>query len=54
MLGLNPKPPRFVREYAHLGAEIEKAVKTYAADVRSRRFPGKENVYSIKKGPKAG
>ena len=49
MLGLNPAPPRFVREYAHLGAEIEAAVKTYAADVRKRRFPAKENVYSMKK-----
>ena len=50
MLGLNPKPPRFVREYAHLGPEIEAAVKAYAADVRSRSFPGKENVYPMKKG----
>src|SRR5215475_11717874 len=51
MLGLNPDPPTFVREYAHLASEIESAVKSYTADVRSRRFPGKENVYSIKKGP---
>jgi len=51
MLGLNPDPPTFVREYAHLGSEIESAVKNYTADVRSRRFPGKENVYSVKKRP---
>jgi len=51
MLGLNPDPPTFVREYAHLASEIETAVKNYTADVRSRRFPGKENVYSVKKGP---
>ena len=51
MLGLNPAPPIFVREYAHLASEIESAVKSYTADVRSRRFPGKENVYSVKKGP---
>ena len=50
MLGLNPKPPRFVREYAHLGPEIEAAVTAYAADVKSRRFPGRENVYSMKTG----
>jgi 3-methyl-2-oxobutanoate hydroxymethyltransferase len=49
MLGLNPHPPRFVREYAHLGADIEAAVKAYAADVRTRSFPGKENVYAMKK-----
>jgi 3-methyl-2-oxobutanoate hydroxymethyltransferase len=49
MLGLNPNPPRFVREYAHLAGDIEAAVKAYTADVRSRRFPGKENVYSMRK-----
>jgi 3-methyl-2-oxobutanoate hydroxymethyltransferase len=49
MLGLNPHPPRFVREYAHLGPDIEAAVTNYAADVRSRRFPGTENVYAMKK-----
>jgi 3-methyl-2-oxobutanoate hydroxymethyltransferase len=49
MLGLNPHPPRFVREYAQLGPAIEAAVKEYAADVRARRFPGLENVYPMKK-----
>ena len=49
MLGLNPHPPRFVREYAHLGGAIEKAVADYAADVRNRRFPGQENVYAMRK-----
>ncbi len=49
MLGLNPNPPKFVRQYASLGPEIEKAVTAYAADVRARVFPGKENVYSMKK-----
>src|SRR5205814_5403270 len=49
MLGLNPDPPRFVREYAHLGATIEKAVADYATDVRNRRFPGQENVYAMRK-----
>ena len=49
MLGLNPSPPKFVRQYAGMGADIEAAVKAYAADVRARTFPGKENVYSMKK-----
>jgi 3-methyl-2-oxobutanoate hydroxymethyltransferase len=49
MLGLNPNPPKFVREYAHLAAAIEAAVKAYAGDVRERRFPGTENVYPMKK-----
>ncbi|HEY6578172.1 MAG TPA: 3-methyl-2-oxobutanoate hydroxymethyltransferase [Rhizomicrobium sp.] len=49
MLGLNPRPPKFVRQYASLGADIETAVKSYAADVRARRFPGDENVYGMKR-----
>jgi len=49
MLGLNPNPPKFVREYAHMGSAIEAAVKAYASDVRERRFPGTENVYPMKK-----
>jgi 3-methyl-2-oxobutanoate hydroxymethyltransferase len=49
MLGLNPNPPKFVREYASLGADIEAAVKAYAAEVRTRAFPGVENVYPMKK-----
>jgi hypothetical protein len=44
-----PNPPKFVREYAKLGADIEAAVKAYADDVRSRRFPGVENVYPMKR-----
>ena len=49
MLGLNPNPPKFVRQYASMGADIEAAVKAYAAEVRARTFPGKENVYSMKR-----
>jgi len=49
MLGLNPNPPKFVRQYAQLGPAIEAAVKAYAEDVRERRFPGVENVYPMKK-----
>ena len=39
----------YQREYANLGPAIEAAVKAYAADVRSRAFPGVENVYPMKK-----
>jgi len=49
MLGLNPSPPKFVRQYAGLGSAIETAVKAYATDVRGRRFPGRENVYTMKR-----
>lgn len=49
MLGLNPNPPKFVRQYAQIGQEIEAAVEAYAAEVRSRAFPGKENTYTMRK-----
>jgi len=49
MLGLNPNPPKFVRQYAELGPAIEAAVQAYARDVRARAFPGAENVYPMKK-----
>lgn len=51
MLGLNPNPPKFVRQYAHLGPAIAEAVREYAGDVRTRHFPGTENVYPMKKVP---
>lgn len=37
--------PKFVRRYAELGAEADKAVAAYAADVRARRFPATEHVF---------
>ena len=49
MLGLNPNPPKFVRQYAQLGPAIGAAVEAYARDVRTRTFPGVENVYPMKK-----
>ncbi|HKW09646.1 MAG TPA: 3-methyl-2-oxobutanoate hydroxymethyltransferase [Gemmatimonadaceae bacterium] len=39
--------PRFVRRYAELDAEIERAFRSYADDVRAGRFPGPEHLYSI-------
>src|SRR5579871_715471 len=54
MLGLNPNPPKFVRQYAQLGPAIEAAVRAYAEDVRERRFPGVENVYPMKKAGSSG
>jgi 3-methyl-2-oxobutanoate hydroxymethyltransferase len=41
LLGLDPSfTPRFVRRYAELGREAERAFAAYAADVRAGRFPG--------------
>lgn len=46
MLGLNPKPPKFVKVYGDLGNQIENAVRSYAEDVKTRDFPTKDQVYS--------
>jgi 3-methyl-2-oxobutanoate hydroxymethyltransferase len=51
MLGLSPKVPKFVKRYGNLGPSIEAAIQGYAAEVRSRAFPGPEHVYGMK--PKA-
>ncbi|MBB6308213.1 3-methyl-2-oxobutanoate hydroxymethyltransferase [Xanthobacter tagetidis] len=45
MLGLGERVPKFVKKYANLGPDIEKAVATYAQEVRERAFPGPEHVY---------
>ncbi len=49
MLGLSPRVPKFVKRYGDLGPGIDKAIGDYAADVRSRAFPGPEHVYPMKK-----
>jgi 3-methyl-2-oxobutanoate hydroxymethyltransferase len=48
MLGLSPRVPKFVKRYSDLGPAIEAAVAAYAADVRSRAFPGPDNVYPMR------
>ncbi len=45
MLGLNPKPPKFVKVYGDLGGRIEQAVSDYAEEVRSRAFPTEDQTY---------
>jgi 3-methyl-2-oxobutanoate hydroxymethyltransferase len=37
--------PRFVKRYAELAPLISAAAEMYAADVRARRFPGKEHCF---------
>ena len=49
MLGLSPRVPRFVKRYGDIGPGIEAAVAGYAKDVRSRAFPGPDQVYGMKK-----
>jgi 3-methyl-2-oxobutanoate hydroxymethyltransferase len=48
MLGLSPRVPKFVKRYGELGPGIEKAIASYAAEVRSRAFPGSDHVYPMK------
>lgn len=49
MLGLFDWTPKFVRRYADLGTEIDKAVAGYAQDVKARRFPAEVETYFSKK-----
>lgn len=49
MLGLFDWTPKFVRRYADLRSDIDRAVGAYAADVRARRFPAEVETYFSKK-----
>lgn len=49
MLGLFDWTPKFVRKYADLRGEIDRAVQSYAEDVRARRFPAEVETYFSKK-----
>lgn len=51
MLGITQgKKPKFVKEYASLSNDIDGSVKTYADEVRSRKFPDAAFTYqAIKK-----
>ena len=47
MLGLfTAFKAKFVKRYAELGVTAEEAIAAYAEDVRARRFPGPEHVFS--------
>ena len=46
MLGLYDKfVPKFVKRYAELGKEMERAIKDFAKEVTEGTFPGKEHSY---------
>jgi 3-methyl-2-oxobutanoate hydroxymethyltransferase len=46
MLGINQEfSPRFLRRYHNLSDEIDGAVKSYIADVRSKDFPSEKEQY---------
>ncbi len=44
--------PTFVKRYAELGEDIDRAAKAYAADVRARTFPGLEHCFGVPKDKK--
>lgn len=48
MLGMFERTPRFVKRFDDMAGRISAAVQTYAADVRSRAFPGPEQTYAPK------
>jgi 3-methyl-2-oxobutanoate hydroxymethyltransferase len=48
MLGLSPKVAKFVKEFGTVGKSIEKAIRSYADEVRGRSFPGPDNTYEVK------
>jgi 3-methyl-2-oxobutanoate hydroxymethyltransferase len=39
--------PRFVKRYADLAAEIERAVSEFVGDVREHRFPEEQHTYAM-------
>lgn len=47
MLGLfTAFRPKFVKRYAELGEEADRAIAAYAAEVRARTFPAAEHVFA--------
>ena len=46
MLGLNEGfTPKFLKHYAKLGQAVREAVRTYAAEVRDGKYPGREHSF---------
>ncbi len=48
MVGMFERVPRFVKRFDNVAAIIANAAETYAAEVRSRAFPGPEQTYQPK------
>ncbi len=48
MLGLFERTARFVKRYEDMAGRIDAAARAYAAEVRSRSFPGTDQIYVAK------
>ncbi|HEX2140781.1 MAG TPA: 3-methyl-2-oxobutanoate hydroxymethyltransferase, partial [Candidatus Limnocylindria bacterium] len=48
MLGLNPRPPKFVKTFGEVSKAIEAAISGYAEEVRARSFPALDHTYEVK------
>jgi 3-methyl-2-oxobutanoate hydroxymethyltransferase len=45
MLGLFDRTPKFVKRFGNMSTAVADSGKEYAADVRTRTFPGPEQIY---------
>ena len=45
MLGMNPHPPRFVKDFLAEGGSIQGAFEAYVSQVREGRFPTAEQSF---------
>ena len=54
MLGLFDWTPKFVKRYAGLKGEIDRAARQFAGEVRARTFPEQAQVYRFDPGKGAG
>jgi 3-methyl-2-oxobutanoate hydroxymethyltransferase len=48
MLGLSPRVPKFVKEFGAIGQAIDRAIGSYAGEVRARTFPAADHTYGLK------
>jgi 3-methyl-2-oxobutanoate hydroxymethyltransferase len=48
MLGLSPRVPKFVKEFGAIGSAIDRAIGSYASEVRARTFPSADHTYGLK------